>query len=135
MSDNQNIGAVQWRILIDRCPENVKKMINQYTGELRLLLESYPTAAITLMDSGHHDQATLIAEALKNIARLRVKITEVDLILENSINMLSGYLVHLDEKDNSARNIPGDAVASGEVSIDDAFEMIQEEGAREQSTE
>lgn len=126
MSDNQNVGAVQWRIMIDRCPENVRKMMMQYITELKLLLDKYPTAAMTLMGD-NVDHQVILPEVLKSIARLRIKISEVDMVLENSINMLSGYILHLENKDAMPVEAEEETLASGDIELEG--EMIHESAA------
>ena len=127
MSENQNVGAVQWRILIDRCPENVKKMMSQYINELKLMLDSYPTAAMVLMGD-KVDHQVIIPEALKGIAHLRLKISETDMVLENATNMLSGYLVHLENKSSKGNSITEVSKMSGDIPTPAPFEMSPAEG-------
>ena len=114
MNDNQNVGAVQWRILIDRCPENVKKMMLQYISELKQMLDNYPTAAMSLMGD-KVDHQVIVPEVLKSIAHLRLKMSELDMVLENSVNMLSGYLVHLENKNVKVESISHDSKISGDI--------------------
>lgn len=117
MSDRQNIGAVQWRIMIDRCPENVKKMMLQYVAELKVLLGNYPTAAMALMGD-NVDHQVILPDVLKSIALLRIKMNEVDMVLENSINMLSGYIVHLENRDALPVEVD-EEIASGDIGVED----------------
>ena len=118
MSDSQKIGAVQWRIMIDRCPENVKKMMLQYIAELKVLLDKYPTAAMALMGD-NVDHQVILPDVLKSIAHLRVKINEVDMVLENSINMLAGYIVHLEKLTAMPVEVEEESVASGDITIEE----------------
>ena len=118
MSDSQKIGAVQWRIMIDRCPENVKKMMLQYITELKVLLDKYPTAAMALMGD-NVDHQVILPDVLKSIARLRVKINEVDMVLENSINMLAGYIVHLENKAAMVVEVEEESIVSGDIKVEE----------------
>jgi len=126
MSDSQNIGAVQWRILIDRCPENVKKMLLQYLAELKILLDTYPTPAMALMGD-NVDHQVILPEVLKSIAHLRLKMNEVDMVLENSINMLSGYIVHLENKAAMAVEVEEESIVSGDIKVEE--DMFDEPSA------
>ena len=118
MSDSQKIGAVQWRIMIDRCPENVKKMMLQYITELKVLLDKYPTAAMALMGD-NVDHQVILPDVLKSIAHLRVKINEVDMVLENSINMLAGYIVHLENKAAMVVEVEEESIVSGDIKVEE----------------
>jgi hypothetical protein len=131
MSENQNVGAVQWRIMIDRCPENVKKMLNQYISELRVMLDNYPSPAMTLLGD-NVDHEVIVPDALKQIARLRTKMNEVDMILENSINMLSGYLIHLKGQDELPNLPTKQQVNTGDLSVDEV--VVEPEVINEKAT-
>jgi len=116
MSDNSNIGAVQWKLVIDRCPQNIKKMLLQHIAELKIYLDSYPTAGMTLL-TDKNNQNMIIPDVIRSCAQLRGKINELDMILENSINMLAGYASHLEAK--SAQVVAQrEHQASGDVELD-----------------
>jgi hypothetical protein len=79
-------------------------------------MENYPSPAMTLLGD-NVDHEVIVPDALKQIARLRAKMNEVDMILENSINMLSGYLIHLKDK-NAPPELPtAQQVNTGDMSV------------------
>ena len=91
MSENSNIASVSWKIKIDRCPENVRDMLLKYIAELKLILKRYPTASMCLLEDSADDERILM-DVIRNIAILRSKMAEADLILEHSAGFLTSYL-------------------------------------------
>jgi len=94
MSEVSNVGTVQWKILIDRCPENTRHMLLKYIEEARQVFENYPTAAMCLLGD-KVDQTVVIPDVVRSIERLRNCLGELDLILDNSSTTLQAYLQHI----------------------------------------
>ena len=127
MEQETDIGAIQWRIVIDRCPDYIRDMLFQHIHETKAALSRYPTGGIALLSSGK-DARRVIPAVVNDINALRGKIQELELILESSVNMLTGYLNHIQEPvqtETGAVNkekLPSEEEkAVGNVSLEQAF--------------
>ena len=112
MSKKSNLGAVQWKILIERAPENVRVMMFKYMEELRLVLNSYPTPGMCLLGE-NVDYNLVIPDIIHNINVLRSKMAEVDLVLETSNSTLAAYLEEIQKV-----NPTEEQISSGDIPLD-----------------
>lgn len=95
MSSRENsMGAISWKINLERCPEEIHHMLSKYLKELIDLLESHPTENLELMRYGDKALA-MIPNLIQEIEILRLKMSEVDGILESGQHMLTGYYQHM----------------------------------------
>ena len=121
MQKETDIGAIQWRIVIDRCPDYIRDMLFQHIHETKAALSRYPTGGIALLSAGK-DSERVIPAVIGDINALRGKLQELELILESSVNMLTGYLNHIQEPfQPEPESLSEEQVASGNVSLEQAF--------------
>jgi len=76
-------------------------MLLKYLEEFRSALDRYPTPGMCLLGD-NVDHKVVIPDVAQSISTLRSKIAELDLVLENSNDLLAGYLQHIQPDEEPA---------------------------------
>ena len=94
MSNRDVISAIQWKVNVSRCPEEAHHMLTKYLAELKNLLDNHPTDNLELMKFGEKSHQ-VIPVLYQELEELRLKMSEVDSVLESGQQLLAGYYQHM----------------------------------------
>ena len=94
MSNRDVISAIQWKVNLSRCPEQAHHMLTKYLVELKELLNNQPSDNLELMKFGEKS-FQVIPSLYQELEDLRLKMAEVDAVLESGQQLLAGYYQHM----------------------------------------